>query len=766
MTLRDTFAGIFGKQELPPLAGHFIFGVATADHQCEAFDPKYPDIRDRWEEIRCPEAARGRATDFWNRYEEDIELAQKLGCNAFRFSIAWSRVDLGEDGWNEDAFDHYRKLIEKIRSCDMTPVLTLHHFTWPLHVEARGGMIGPDFPDIYADYVREVADRFAKLVPYWITFNEPNLLIGGYLKPWWDSNYAAPPGLPEGTTTSEQVEAVGRLIRNLFLANKEAYQIVRDRNRDAKVGVNQYFYGLPKWLQFLANRNALAIKGDGDLKVQADRLALKRDLIRGERISAIRSSVFERGKVDAVIAALAKTSERDAEVMLSQPYFCTKKLLLVGVDSDIDKASELAGKEVAVLRGPTSEPGVPKYLTGSRAITFYDYNEALKSLDSGRVSSILGDDAILIGLMLRHPGRYRLVDGEFHDRESYSVAISEGDGELLSLVDSAVRSFNTSPEAAQWRANYSQLTGRTASKPQTISRSIVISESSARIAAARRIDSIDKLSRAAPGTALRRIQDRGYLVVVVSEDLPWFGYRDADTGNLGGLEIMLAHALAERILGDPDKVRFQTLAFQKRMASLETKPGFLDRILKQYTILSTLLMSNWWYMGMAGKLNDYLCPEDCRHKLDYVGLDYYWGIPSLHIERLQRLIDAAYRRFDRAPVWPGALYDILRDLHEMFPHKPLIIFENGSVKEADGWDRETYIREHIRQVQRAANDGLGVEGYLCWSITSNREWDLKFNDASDFGLYNIQLDSDPMLTRRRGPAADTYEQIIRNRGVG
>jgi len=30
----------------------FLFGVATADHQCEAYDPAYRDIRDEWEERR------------------------------------------------------------------------------------------------------------------------------------------------------------------------------------------------------------------------------------------------------------------------------------------------------------------------------------------------------------------------------------------------------------------------------------------------------------------------------------------------------------------------------------------------------------------------------------------------------------------------------------------------------------------------------------------------------------------------------------------
>jgi len=42
------------------------FGVATADHQCEAYDG-HDDIRDVWERVRAL-VARGKATDFWHRY--------------------------------------------------------------------------------------------------------------------------------------------------------------------------------------------------------------------------------------------------------------------------------------------------------------------------------------------------------------------------------------------------------------------------------------------------------------------------------------------------------------------------------------------------------------------------------------------------------------------------------------------------------------------------------------------------------------------------
>src|SRR6266550_914950 len=96
----------------------FLFGVATADHQCEAYDPRFEDIRDVWERKRNL-TERKKATDFWNRYAGDIQLARDLGCNSFRFSLAWSRLEPAPGQFNDEAFAHYQQLIETIQAaCD------------------------------------------------------------------------------------------------------------------------------------------------------------------------------------------------------------------------------------------------------------------------------------------------------------------------------------------------------------------------------------------------------------------------------------------------------------------------------------------------------------------------------------------------------------------------------------------------------------------------------------------------------------------------
>jgi hypothetical protein len=271
-----------------------------------------------------------------------------------------------------------------------------------------------------------------------------------------------------------------------------------------------------------------------------------------------------------------------------------------------------------------------------------------------------------------------------------------------------------------------------------------------------------------PGRALRRILKRGHLVVGVTEDEPGLGYRDPKTGELSGLEIDLARRLAEVIFGDPNRVRFRALnAAHERVGLVRPLSRLVDRWLRSFSILTTALNSNWWHLGMAGKLPEFLCPPECVGEQDFVGLDYYWGMRSLGLNQAHKLADAMAGGYESAPVWPGALYKTLRYVARMFPGQPVIIVENGCVEVAGGIDRATYIDKHMRVVERAAREGVNIAGYICWSITSNREWGLRFGRASDFGLFYIDLDNDPELKRVSTPAAEAFRRnVARIRELG
>jgi hypothetical protein len=228
----------------------------------------------------------------------------------------------------------------------------------------------------------------------------------------------------------------------------------------------------------------------------------------------------------------------------------------------------------------------------------------------------------------------------------------------------------------------------------------------------------------------------------------------------------LARARAAAIFGSAEgRLRFVPLEVEERLTATRSLCGFLEPILRTASAFSTVLTTNWWNLGMAGRLATFLCPQECVGALDYVGIDYYWGIRRLSPDRLRRLLAAAEGRYGNAPIWPGFLYDTLVRHAKLFPNLPIIVIENGCVTRADGVSRAEYLRQHIAQVQRAVGAGVRVDAYLCWSITSNREWGLPFDDNSDFGLYHIELDKDPTLKRLPTKASATYQEIIARRSA-
>jgi hypothetical protein len=205
----------------------------------------------------------------------------------------------------------------------------------------------------------------------------------------------------------------------------------------------------------------------------------------------------------------------------------------------------------------------------------------------------------------------------------------------------------------------------------------------------------------------------------------------------------------------------------ERIRAVRSRWQFLDPVLKPLSVLSTIFYADWWHLGMAGRLPEFLCPPDCADQEDFASLDYYWGIRALRLDRLWGLLQGANRSYTQAPVWPGALYSLLRFYAGLFPGRPILILENGSVPVTDGPRRllrKDYIRRHVREVQRALSKGAPVQAYVCWSITTNREWGAPPGADSDFGLYHVDLDSDA-LERQRTPDADVYQAIIRERSA-
>lgn len=716
-----------------PLPDSFLFGVAISDHQAEAYDERFPDIWDAWEQRyqHAGMTARGRATDFWQRWKEDVDHAHRLGCRAFRFSIAWARVEPRSGVFDAAALAHYREMVEYMRSLGIEPIVTLCHFVWPQHLEDRGGLRSHEFVDRFAAYAAQVRRALDPHVRYWITFNEPNILLQGFYKFWFHSDFLFPPGHRPDVPVPDQIETAIIVIRHLFMAHRVAREALRrDGGERNAVSANVFQLGLPTLVQRLIDLNITRLKRAEDWRQQFWRVA--------ER------PVLFDPRVDLIITDASRVNSKHFDVT----YFVSGLTALVKSDATFKSLKMLNGQSLALVRGGRWEQfaTVQAHMHDSRIEWFDDYEQALSALDADRVAALIGDHTVLSGLIhLR--GEYRVLD-ERLTHHPYSIAIEAGHPALLQAIEQALYALQSEPGWVELCRDCFPLHTHV------------------------HAPHFDTLAHQSSLSTLGRIQERGKVIVGVSHPPPSRFDRilrrhrtNAPSASHQTMEHFIGRALAGVIFGDPDCVEFRRAQLPDTRSLRRRLRDRIDEWARAWTIFSTFVTSSWWYMGMCGQLPDYLCPPDCAGQLDFVAFDYYFGANRLTPRQLRGLSHSAQRRFDQASLWPGGLYQTLRYYHHVFPDLPILIAENGFAEPPTSHRRGEQIKQHVAAVQRAVAEGIDVLAYCVWSITSNREWGLPHNASSDFGLYYINMDGDPDLKRQETPSADVYRKIIAKRGA-
>lgn len=158
----------------------FLWGVATASYQIEGAVDEDGRGKSIWDTFahtpgRTNNGDNGdRAVDHYHRYAEDVALMAEIGVNAYRFSIAWSRVlPEGTGVVNQAGVDFYRRLCKELTEAGIAPVATLYHWDLPQALQDQGGWLSPESPEWFAEYASVARDALGDLVTTWATLNEP-----------------------------------------------------------------------------------------------------------------------------------------------------------------------------------------------------------------------------------------------------------------------------------------------------------------------------------------------------------------------------------------------------------------------------------------------------------------------------------------------------------------------------------------------------------------------------------------------------------------
>ena len=165
---------------IPP---DFILGAAASAWQTEGchgkktgqdsyLDAWYQQDRQVWHNGYGPAVA----TDFINRYREDVALMKASGLTHYRTSINWSRflLDYETAEVDEDCARYYDALLDEMRANDIEPMLCLEHYELPAALlEKYGGWSSSVVVDLFLLYAEKVFARYAGKVRRWFVFNEP-----------------------------------------------------------------------------------------------------------------------------------------------------------------------------------------------------------------------------------------------------------------------------------------------------------------------------------------------------------------------------------------------------------------------------------------------------------------------------------------------------------------------------------------------------------------------------------------------------------------
>ncbi|RCG23392.1 beta-glucosidase [Sphaerisporangium album] len=158
----------------------FVWGSATAAYQVEGAAREDGRGESIWDTFcRRPGAIAGghtgdTACDHYHRYAEDVRLMKALGLAAYRFSVAWPRVQPDGSGpVNPAGLDFYERLVDELLAAGIAPYATLYHWDLPQALEDRGGWTARDTAYRFAEYATAVHDRLGDRVNTWMTVNEP-----------------------------------------------------------------------------------------------------------------------------------------------------------------------------------------------------------------------------------------------------------------------------------------------------------------------------------------------------------------------------------------------------------------------------------------------------------------------------------------------------------------------------------------------------------------------------------------------------------------
>jgi polar amino acid transport system substrate-binding protein len=162
-----------------------------------------------------------------------------------------------------------------------------------------------------------------------------------------------------------------------------------------------------------------------------------------------RIAVLTTGRVDVLVANLAYTKTRAAQIQFSDPYYIAKEMLVVK-SSDADKTrADFKGKRISATKGSTSEQSIR--MDDAIPVTFQDTASAYLALQQNKSVGFVTNNMTATKLVMqaKKDGVNLAIIKEPMALEPIAVGLKQGEPALLAKVNTSLNAMDAAGEIDQ-----------------------------------------------------------------------------------------------------------------------------------------------------------------------------------------------------------------------------------------------------------------------------------------------------------------------------
>lgn len=243
------------------------------------------------------------------------------------------------------------------------------------------------------------------------------------------------------------------------------------------------------------------------------------------------------GSLDAVIAGMTVTPERQKSVDFSDSYYTATQSIIVTKDSDIRSADDLVGKKVAVQEGTTGDL-ICSEIEDCKVERYKKGTDAVVTLKNGAVDAVMIDDNPARNFVEQDPDTLTAFPDD-SSTEEYAIAVAKGNTELLDKINDGMKKIRENGTFDRLVSEY--------------------------------IDDNEEIESTVNG-------EKQVLNVGTNAEFPPFEYMNND-GEPDGFDMAVIRAIGEKQGFD---VKITNMEFKSLIASLST--GSLDAVIAGMTV--------------------------------------------------------------------------------------------------------------------------------------------------------------------------------------